>query len=173
MGGNIAISSEQGKGTDVYFCVTFELPGDGPIEKKEIQGHRPKFVDRKGIRLLLAEDDHVSGVTLKKQLEKAGYEVTVVENGSRAISEMKRKDYQAVLMDVQMPVMDGIEATRVIRDKKAGEKNSRIPIIAVTAYAMRGDEQKFLDAGMDGYISKPVDSAELMRELERLLVKAG
>ncbi len=105
-----------------------------------------------------------------KLLERQGHTVKSVENGREAISLLKDNDFDVVLMDVQMPVMDGVEATRSIRRGDAGPQNRNIPIIAMTAYAMDGDKQKFLVEGMNGYIAKPVGIEQLEALLQKALV---
>jgi CheY-like chemotaxis protein len=112
------------------------------------------------IRILLAEDNRVNQVLAVRLLEKQGHYVTVVENGAKAIEALDRNTFDVVLMDLQMPQMDGFEATRLIRQREH-EWRRHIPVIAMTAHAMKGDEEKCLEAGFDGYLSKPVDP-ELM-----------
>ena len=112
------------------------------------------------LRILLAEDNTVNQVVAVRLLQKIGHTVMVVANGRDAVLMLDDQDFDLVLMDVQMPEMDGIEATRVIREKeKASGKH--IPIIAMTAHAMKGDRERCLAAGMDGYIAKPIRPAEL------------
>jgi two-component system sensor histidine kinase/response regulator len=106
-------------------------------------------------------------------LEKAGYNVTLAANGREVLKALERarpRGFDVVLMDIQMPEMDGLEATTAIRDR---EKSSRehLPIIAMTANAMRGDRERYLDGGMDGYISKPINSLGLFAEIERCLAE--
>ena len=120
------------------------------------------------MRLLLAEDDVVSLMSFSRMLEKAGHAVDVAENGAEAVSLARSKDYDCILMDVQMPVMDGVAATRAIRENAALGDRAATPIVAMTAYAMAGDREKFLAAGMDDYVSKPVDAKELERVLARV-----
>lgn len=117
------------------------------------------------LRILLAEDNPVNQVVVLRMLEKMGHTVEIARNGQEAVSFTKVEPFDLVFMDVQMPEMDGLTATRSIRER---EKQTRIhiPIIAMTAHAMKGDKERCLDAGMDGYISKPVDS----REIEHILV---
>ena len=101
-----------------------------------------------------------------KMLGRLGHDVTVVSNGQEALDALGRSDYDAVLMDVQMPVMDGIMATRELRDRE--RRNGRhTPVIAMTAHALAGDRERLLDVGMDDYVSKPVNPAELVRALEQ------
>ncbi len=99
-------------------------------------------------------------------LEKSGHSVVIVGNGKEAIAALRREPFDMVLMDVQMPEMDGFEATKVIRDDEAGH-NKHIPIIAMTAHAMTGDRERCLAAGMDGYVSKPIRAADLLKLIEQ------
>ncbi len=116
-------------------------------------------------RVLVAEDNEVNQKVAVRILEKLGYRVEVAENGKEALEACARTRYDAVLMDGQMPGMDGWEATRRIRERERG--GPRLPIIAMTASAMKGDRERFLEAGMDDYVSKPVTPEELERVLRR------
>ena len=104
-----------------------------------------------------------------KILEKRGYRVDVVENGKEAIDALEKTDYDMVLMDLQMPELGGLEATRKIRDSKSQVKNHQIPIIAMTAHAMKEDRDKCSEAGMNGYVSKPISREKLFEEIEKQL----
>ena len=161
MGGNISIESETGEGTTVHFCVTFCV--DEPVMKPEVSA--PASGRSMSLRILLAEDEDVNRLSTKKLMEKHGHKVCCVVNGQEVISLLKDDSFDVILMDIQMPVMDGVEATKRIRKGEAGEKHKNIPIIAMTAYAMSGDKEKFLEADMNDYIAKPVD----LEELEALL----
>lgn len=113
-----------------------------------------------GLRVLVAEDNEVNQLVAKRIFEKLGHRVTVVENGQEAVSALEKGKFDLVAMDVQMPVMDGLDATQAIR--KAEEKTGKhTPIVAMTAHAMKGDRERCLLAGMDGYVAKPIRSSEL------------
>ncbi|MFP4168785.1 MAG: response regulator [Desulfonatronovibrionaceae bacterium] len=167
MGGNMAIDSEPGKGTAMYVSLPFKLPQsrkqkNGTCEPQETFSNRIR-----GRQVLLVDDDPVTRLYLKHLLEKEGGHISVARDGGEALEMLAEKEFDCVLMDVQMPVMDGVEATKRIRSSGPGCKD--IPIIALTAYAMSGDREKFLAAGMDAYLAKPVDREELMRLLKEHL----
>ncbi len=116
-----------------------------------------------GLRILLADDNPVNCRLAAVMIEKAGHRIDVVHDGAAAVESLRDKDYDVVLMDVQMPGVDGLEATRRIRQLPAGR--SRVPVIAITAQALAGDEQRCMDAGMNDYITKPIDRARLLSKL--------
>lgn len=120
--------------------------------------------------ILLAEDNDVNQELAVTLLEKRGYHVTVVNNGKEALAALSKRKFDLVLMDVQMPLMNGLQATQMIR-KVEKKMKSHLPIIAMTAYAMKEDRQRCLNAGMDDYISKPIRAAELYDKIARLLVE--
>ncbi|MEW6379380.1 MAG: PAS domain S-box protein [bacterium] len=128
--------------------------------------------NRRSLSILLAEDDPINQKVAVGMLKKQGYLVQVAEDGEKALMVLDHQPVDLVLMDVQMPVMDGFEATRAIRER---EKLSGLhtPIIAITAHAMKGDKDRCLEAGMDGYISKPIKMTELEQEIERLIPASG
>lgn len=117
---------------------------------------------KRGARILLVEDNEVNQKIALKVLEKFGYIADLAENGAIALTKLENNDYDLVLMDAQMPVMDGFEATRKIRDISSSVRNHDIPILAMTALAMKGDRERCLDAGMNGYITKPFKPNELL-----------
>jgi CheY-like chemotaxis protein len=112
------------------------------------------------LRILLAEDNAVNQRLASRLLEKRGHSVVVAGNGRAALEALEKHHFDLVFMDVQMPVMDGFEATAAIR-KKEGAGGIRLPVVALTAHAMKGDREKCLAGGMDGYLSKPIRSQEL------------
>ena len=123
------------------------------------------------LRILLAEDDPVNQLAGKRLLERQGHAVVCAGTGRQAIELLAGDRFDVILMDIQMPDMDGLEATREIREGRAGAGVARIPIIALTAYAMIGDKEKFLAAGMNGYLAKPIELAELIAVLARAAAK--
>ena len=115
------------------------------------------------------EDNLTNQKAAKRFIEKLGYRVNVVFNGKEAVEVLKYSHYDLIFMDIQMPEMDGIEATKIIRNPESEVKNHNIPIIAMTAHALKGDRERMLDAGMDDYIAKPIRTKELAIVLERQL----
>jgi two-component system, sensor histidine kinase and response regulator len=120
------------------------------------------------LKILLAEDNLVNQKLAARLLEKRGHSVVVAGTGREALGALDNNhEFDVILMDVQMPEMDGFEATAAIREREKGSRN-HLPIIAMTAHAMAGDRQRCLAAGMDGYISKPIRQQELIKEIDRL-----
>ena len=119
-------------------------------------------------RVLVADDDLSSQLILRLLLEKRGYAVAVVGDGQRAVDALEREHFDIVLMDVQMPILDGYSATRAIREREALTRE-HLPIVAVTAQGRNGDEQACLAAGMDGYVAKPFRMGDLLNTLEGFL----
>jgi two-component system, sensor histidine kinase and response regulator len=120
------------------------------------------------LRILLVEDNVINQKVASLMLKKKGHVVVTVNNGREAIETLADQDFDAVLMDVQMPEMDGLQATAAIRAAEEGT-DCHLPILAVTAHAMHGDREHCLDAGMDGYLSKPIQSAQLLQALADVL----
>ena len=117
------------------------------------------------VRILLAEDNAVNQKLAMRILEKMGFEVDAVNNGEEAILALQRASYDAILMDVQMPVMDGLTATQQIRGGEYSGINRDIPIIAMTAHALKGDRERCLEAGMNDYVAKPIQPEALVDKL--------
>jgi two-component system sensor histidine kinase EvgS len=169
MNGTITIESTPGKGTSVHVVLPFKTHADASSSAAETSftgtGDR--------LRVLLVEDDPSNRLPTQKLLEKAGHDVFLAENGQQALDLLAANDIDCILMDIQMPVMDGIEATRVIRESAALGPKKNVPIIALTAYAMDGDKEKFLAAGMNGYVAKPVKIEGLLQEMAEALEGQG
>ena len=125
---------------------------------------------KRSLRILLAEDNKINQAVATGLLRKRGHTVAVAADGREALSILQRLPIDLVLMDIQMPEMDGFAATAAIRDR---EKTTgvHIPIVALTAHAMQGDRERFLAGGMDDYLSKPIHAQELDKVLERCLTK--
>jgi PAS domain S-box-containing protein len=159
MGGEISVDSTKGKGATFRFYVTCGIV----TRKQEPAAPSITFNELPPMTILLAEDNPINRIFLRRALVTAGHKVVEAENGRHALSKLKDTHFDLVLMDIQMPEMDGVEATQRIRSGGNGRQD--IPIIALTAYAMKGDREKFLDNGMDGYVTKPVDFGELARTI--------
>jgi two-component system sensor histidine kinase/response regulator len=127
--------------------------------------------DKRSLRVLLAEDNVVNQMLASTLLRKRGHTVDIVGNGTQAIAALAAQRFDVILMDVQMPEMDGFEATAAIRDHERGS-GQHIPIIAMTAHAMKGDRQRCIDAGMDGYVAKPITAQELFQAIDKLVTSA-
>jgi two-component system, sensor histidine kinase and response regulator len=137
-----------------------------PDKKVLITRHSLLDSEKQNIKILLAEDNPVNQKLALKLFEKFGYKADPVNNGLEAIDALKKIPYDLVFMDVQMPEMDGFEATGIIRDPNSGVLNSKVPIIAMTAHAMKGDEQKCIDLGMNDYLSKPIEPQILLEKIK-------
>ena len=166
-GGDVRVESQLGRGS--VFCVTLPLevaPAVASVapaaNDAKVEALRPPAT----ARLLLVEDNLVNQKVVLAILRKKGYRIDVANDGREALEKLEASDYDLVLMDVQMPVLDGLEATRLIRREARWD---RLPIIAMTAHAMNGDRERCLQSGMTGYISKPVQPAHLVATVERQL----
>ena len=169
MGGTIEVESEEGKGTRFIMKFSFPVSLENQVREKEKQ-NIPDITEKlKGKRILLAEDNDLNAEIAETVLVEAGIEVKRVEDGLQCIEELKKMPenyYDVILMDVQMPNMDGYTATQRIRD--LDDSRAEIPIIAMTANAYDEDRRKAQEAGMDGFLAKPLDVDEMMRLLGKI-----
>jgi PAS domain S-box-containing protein len=155
MDGNIGVISKVGEGSEFWFTVGLEKQSKAKwIEKSEKENLIQ--TNNNVLKILLVEDDMHSQEVAQSMLINLEYDVDTVNNGAEAIKALETQPYDLVLMDIQMPEMDGLEATKIIRSPESKVINKDIPIIALTAHAIEGDRERFIKAGMNDYISKPV-----------------
>ena len=167
--GGITVESEPGRGTQFSVKLRCEAPaGPAPIAPANSQTGGAAPVEPAALaRILVVEDNHVNQKVVTAVLRKRGYTIEVAGDGREALAKLESSDFDLILMDVQMPVLDGLETTRLIRQS---EHWRHLPIIAMTAHAMNGDRERCLEAGMTGYISKPVHPAHLLQIIEANLL---
>jgi len=158
MGGTVAAESEPGRGST--FTVRLPLERIGEAKAPAAAAEEADFSEA-ALRILAAEDNEVNQLVLKTLLAQAGLEPTIVENGEQAVAAWEREDWDLILMDIQMPVMDGPAATRAIRAREAETGRGPIPIIALTANAMTHQSESYRAAGMNGLVAKPIKVGEL------------
>jgi len=136
------------------------------------QHTKPEARDGRSLRVLLAEDNTVNQRLTVRLLEKRGHTVTVVQDGTEALAALRRHTFDVILMDIQMPHLDGLETTQAIRAREQ-DTATHVPIVAMTAHAMQGDRERCLAAGMDGYVAKPLHPTELFEVIARLTAPAA
>ena len=170
-GGSISVKSEEGKGTAFNFVIPYEIGTNADlvsIKNSEHKGTKSgtDYEKLKDLYVLLVEDNDINRIYAKNTAQKWGCKIDIAENGLIALEKVRRNNYDIILMDIQMPVMDGFEATKAIRNKFESPK-SNVPIIALTANAIKGDNEKCMEAGMNDYISKPFAPRDLYNVLRR------
>ena len=177
MGGDAKAAAEHGfsgylskpfERNELLDCISRVLQGEaiqksGSVSDMKIEAQAPSC--KSEMRILLAEDNKVNRKLFVTLLQKQGFSCDLAEDGAEAVKACLTKEYDLVFMDCQMPMMDGYEATGLIREMEEGEKHT--PIIALTAFAMTGDEDKCKAAGMDGYLTKPVEVGKLLEMIRR------
>lgn len=163
-GGELKVRSEPGRGTVFQFSMqvaTQRSELDEPLVSREIV----RVAGKRALRILLAEDNLVNQKVASRILEKNGHQVVIAQNGKEAVDLQQLDSFDLILMDIQMPIMSGEQATRTIRDREVAQQLKPIPIIALTAHAMSGDREKYIALGMDDYVSKPIDREVLMKAI--------
>lgn len=165
MHGRLHLKSTEGKGSTFSFTAKFKEGDPTFVQKQAEKNAEPPITDMPALKVLMADDNALNRELTITLLAEQGHDSTAVENGVQALEALKKKDFDVVLMDVQMPIMDGISATRAIRDPNSGVLNPTIPIIALTAHALKGDRERFLKAGMNDYIPKPIRINDFYRTI--------
>ncbi len=164
----------------MFESIMYEGKGEPPTlitypllrnRKENPDGKKPESAGFTGRRVLLAEDNAVNQLVVCSLLEKFSLDITTANNGRETLEYFRSDTYDLVLMDCQMPEIDGFEATREIRRLEAEKKLPHTPVIALTANVMKGDEEECLQAGMDGYIAKPIDQQKLEDILHSWLLR--
>ncbi len=168
MGGEISVEGDE-NGTKIHFFVNVE----GNVAPVNEVHSVPVSVNIKPLAVLLAEDERVNRISVQRHLEKLGHTVTAAKDGEQALELLLSNDYDLILMDIQMPNIDGLTATKLIRNDATFGHKADIPIVALTAHAMKGDREEFLAAGMNDYLAKPVEFVDLVRVLVSVLPPSG
>ncbi|NCF29669.1 MAG: PAS domain S-box protein [Gammaproteobacteria bacterium] len=173
MGGSIGFDSEPGRGSNFWFELPLQLPGEDAVKIEQSKRRSLRMIAPytdfpllQG-RVLLAEDNPTNQLIARAMLERFGLQVEVVANGHEVVAALRDRPYDCVLMDINMPEMDGVQATAAIR--KLPGASAETPVVAMTALAMRGDRERLLAQGLDDYISKPISREELHGCIERVL----
>jgi PAS domain S-box-containing protein len=173
MGGTVGIDSEEGEGTLIYFHVAVTAVRDASAVRAALGGaDADRTVPPAGLarrmRVLIAEDDVVSRLAVRRMVTRLGHEPQAVDSGIAALAALGRERFDCLLLDIQMPGLDGLQTVARVREREAAAGGPRLPVVALTAHSMRGDRERFLAAGMDDYLSKPLEFEALRRVLDRL-----
>lgn len=175
MKGKIWVESEPNKGSEFIFTALFETVkshDSGRSIPVAVEDHQKDYCQEKsGIKILVAEDDKLNQQIISLILKKNGIDFVIVENGKQVIEMLQKEHFDMILMDVQMPDMDGLEATKIIRKSSSGLFDPQIPIVAVTAFALKEDAQRCYESGMDEYISKPIKAERLLEVIRKIATK--
>ncbi|RKX78695.1 MAG: hypothetical protein DRP87_05565 [Spirochaetes bacterium] len=171
MGEDIWVESESGKGSTFFFYAIFKTP-EKTIEGKEVVSEEElSYTGSHPFKVTVIEDNDINSIMVSRFLELNNHEVVALSSGKEGIDLLRREPFDIVLMDIEMPGLDGIETTKIIREPETGCLDPKIPIIALTAHALKGEKEKFLKSGMDDYLSKPIDINSAMKVLYRNVMK--
>jgi len=172
MGGDIGVTSKAGSGSTFWFSALLSKQPDKPSKETPLKEKAlPTNYSQQHPIALIAEDNDVNQMIISSYLQKHGISCHIANNGENAVSKFSSEHYHIVFMDCQMPVLDGYQATRMIRNLENETTTTNTPIIAMTGNALDGDREKCLDAGMNDYLSKPINKQDLAKVLEKWLAK--
>lgn len=175
MGGTIGVESEYGKGSRFYFCIEQTVVNPTPISEVDYEERHSSVLEKEAesmflapnAHILLVDDNAMNRLVAKELLKPLQMKIDIAETGMQAVEMVQKHSYHLILMDHMMPVMDGVETTRVIR--KLGQEYEKVPIIALTANAMLDARKEFMDAGMNGFVAKPIDFHAICVQLRKCL----
>ncbi|MFA7362076.1 MAG: response regulator [Candidatus Kapaibacterium sp.] len=169
MDGEMFVKTNLNEGSEIAINLPFEITVKEVVDSQETVSPNVKKIEepkvREKVNILVAEDNIVNQRLVKELLTRKNYDVTIVENGLKIFDVLEKSRFDLILMDIQMPIMDGLEATSIIREIEKGTGN-HIPIIGITAYAVKADKEKCLSAGMDNYMSKPFVKEEFYKMID-------
>ena len=171
MGGRIWLESVEGEGSTFHFTVRLDAAPVRSLEEKQDDPEPPRRsreTEKRCLRLLVVEDNAVNRLVATRVIQKQNYIVRTANDGREALDMLEKETFDCVLMDIQMPVLDGFETTAAIR-KKERHSGGRLPVIAMTAHAMTGDRERCLNAGMDGYLTKPINARDVFATVEQVI----
>ena len=173
MGGEVWVESEAGHGSSFFFSISLgygQMPRK-PVAELQAPG-KPSESPLPGLRILLVEDEPVSRMFTKRMLHIAGHDVLLAEDGIKALETLQEHPVDLVLLDLQLPRLNGLDMTRSIRNGEVPGINPLLPIIAITAFAMRQDKERGFEAGVDDYVIKPFEADVLLETIERVVSSA-
>jgi signal transduction histidine kinase/DNA-binding response OmpR family regulator len=168
MGGELSLRSEEGRGSTFSFTSDLKVGDPAAVERERREAEIPA-PSIPPMSVLLADDNPLNRELASTLLTEQGHRVLAVKNGIEALNALRETPFDLVLMDIQMPIMDGISATRAIRDPNSGATDPNIPIVALTAHALKGDRERFLEAGMNDYIAKPIKMRDFYNTIARAI----